>query len=213
MTPQSPSKQAPHTALPSAARCSFCSGSRSLGRNFAITCFMPRSCVKIVDTIVLEIPRVASGFSHCRLLICVDCSPHTIHILGCSYCRPSRMWITFNRFSTIFEAFVPHFYLCCTHCIVPKSLLNHPNSFWGGIFKLNTKFNADSLLFSLSHFECNGHTVYVLTQQHLPPPLTSTVKSSLSMHVHSNPLSLAARLHWCCANCSLYINNGWAFSR
>ena len=38
-----------------------------------------------------------------------------------------------------------------------------------------------------------------------------TVKSSLFMHVHSSPVSLAARLHWCQANHSCYINNGWTF--
>ncbi|XP_075860103.1 solute carrier family 38 member 6 isoform X4 [Microcebus murinus] len=58
-----------------------------------------------------------------------------------------QMWITFNRFSTIFQAFVPHFYLWCTHCIIPESLLNHPNRFHGGMFKLNAKFDADSLLY------------------------------------------------------------------
>ena len=57
-----------------------------------------------------------------------------------------------------------------------------------------------------SHFECDSYLVYMLTQWHLPPPLTSTVKSSLFIHVHSSPLSLAARLHWCCANCSCYVN-------
>ena len=77
------------------------------------------------------------------------------------------------------------------------SLLNHPNSFHRGMFKLNVKFDADSLFYSLSHFECDGHTVHMLTQQHLPPPLTSTVKSSLFTHAHSSPLSLAARLHRC----------------
>ena len=51
------------------------------------------------------------------------------------------------------------------------------------MFKLYTKFGADSLLYLLSHFEWNGHTVHMLTQQHLPPPLTSTVKSSLFTHV------------------------------
>ena len=45
-----------------------------------------------------------------------------------------------------------------------------------------------------------------------PPPLTSTVKSSLFTHAHSSPLSLAARLHQCHLNCSRYINNGWTFS-
>ena len=32
------------------------------------------------------------------------------------------------------------------------------------------------------------------------------------MHVRSSPLSLAVRLHHCCANHSCYINNVWAFS-
>ena len=47
--------------------------------------------------------------------------------------------------------------------------LNHVNSFLGGMSKLNTKFDAVSLLYSLSHFECDGHTVHMLTQWHLPP--------------------------------------------
>ena len=92
-------------------------------------------------------------------------------------------------------------------------LLNHPNSFLGGMFKLNTTFDADLLLYLLSHFECDHHTVHMLTHRCLPPPLTSTVKSSLLTHACSSPLSLAARLHWCCCiNHSHYINNGWTFS-
>ena len=80
------------------------------------------------------------------------------------------------------------------------------------MLKLNTKFDADSLLHPVSHSEYNSHTVHMLTQQHLLPPLTSTVKSSFFMHVHSSPLSLAARLHWGHANHFCYINNGWTFS-
>ena len=60
------------------------------------------------------------------------------------------------------------------------------------MFKLNTKLDIDLLLYSLSHFECNGHTVHMLIQQHLPCSLTSTVKSSLFTNVHSSALSLAA---------------------
>ena len=93
------------------------------------------------------------------------------------------------------------------------SLLSHPNSFHGETFKLNAKFDADSLLYSLSHFECDGHTVHMLTQQPLLLPLTSTVKSSLLTHAHSSPLSLAARLHRCHTDCFHYINNIWTFSR
>ena len=81
------------------------------------------------------------------------------------------------------------------------------------MLKLNAKSDAGSLLCLLSHFECDGHTVHMLTQQHLPPPLTSTVKSSLFMHVHPSPGSLAARSHRCLANRSRYVNNGWTFSR
>ena len=118
-------------SLATAARCSFCSGSKSYGANFA-TLFMIRSCIKISDTVVFGIPKSASR-SHtvsCRSLLIVDCSPYMFNTLRCSACcRPSRMWITFNRFSTIFEAFVPHFYLCCTLCIIPENLLNEPSSF------------------------------------------------------------------------------------
>ena len=93
------------------------------------------------------------------------------------------------------------------------SLLNHLNSFCGQMSKLNVKFDVDSLFYSFSHFEFDGHTVHMLTQQHLPSPLASTVKLSLFTHAHSSPLSLAVRLHWCCANHSHYINNGCTFSR
>ena len=93
------------------------------------------------------------------------------------------------------------------------SLLNHQSSFCGGMFKPNTKFNADLLLYSLCHFECEGHTVQHLTQWHLPLSLTSRMKSLLFMHAHSSSLSLADKLHQCHANQSHYINNGLTFSR
>ena len=76
----------------------------------------------------------------------------------------------------------------------------------------HARFDADLLLYSLSHFECSDHTVHMLTQWCLPPPLISTVKLLLFMPAHSSPLSLAAGLHRCCANHFCYINNGWAFS-
>ena len=54
------------------------------------------------------------------------------------------------------------------------SLLNHLNTFHGGMVKLSAKFDADILLYLLSHFEWDSHTVHMLTQWHLPAPLTST---------------------------------------
>ena len=58
----------------------------------------------------------------------------------------------------------------------------------------------------------DDHTVHMLIQWHLLPPLTSTVKSLLFIHVHSSPLYLTARLHWCGASHSHYINNDKTFS-
>ena len=124
------------------------------------------------------------------------------------------MWTTFKRFSTIFDIFVPQFYLHYTHYVIPKSFLNHLNSFHGGMFKLSTKFNADSLLYSHSHFEYHSHTVHMLSQWCRLSPLSSTVKLSLFTHAHSlAPLSLVTRLHQCHINSSRYVNNGWTFSR
>ena len=98
------------------------------------------------------------------------------------------------------------------------SLLSHLNNFHRGMCKLNPKSDADSLLYLLSQFECDSRTVHMLTQWHLLSPLTSTGKSSLFTHVHSSPLSLAAKLRWCqhpplcCANLFCYINNSWTLS-
>ena len=86
------------------------------------------------------------------------------------------------------------------------SLLNHPNSFHGGLLKLNTTFDADSLFYMFSHFECYGHTVHMLTQWPLMPPLIRTVKSSFFTLAHSNPPSLPASLHQCQANHFHYIS-------
>ena len=68
---------------------------------------------------------------------------------------------------------------CQSPVVHSCGLLNPLNSFHGGMSKLNIKFDADSLLYLLSPFECDGHTVHMLTQCHLPPPMSSTVKSSL----------------------------------
>ena len=87
--------------------------------------------------------------------------------------------------------------------------LNHPKGFCGGMFKLNAKFDADSLLYLLSYFECNSHTVHMLTHQ---CPHWLVQWSCHCSHAHSSPLSLTARWHRCCANSSHDIKNGWTFS-
>ena len=92
---------------------------------------------------------------------------------------------------------------CCDEAANRQlGLLSHLSSFHGGMFKLTVKFDAGLLPYLLSHFECDDHTVHMLTQWHVPPPLTSTVMLSLFTHVHSSLLFLAARLHPCWANCA-----------
>ena len=178
----------PHTVLPTAARCSFCSGSRSYGMNFATTRYMPRSCVKISDTVGFGILRSASRSRTVSrpYLLTAACT--------CSTFSGVLLVAGLPECGSLSTDTVPHFYMCCTHCIIPERLLNHPNSFRRGMVKPNTKFDADLLPYLLSHFEWDSPRVHRLTQWCLPPPLTSTVKSSLFMHVHSSPLSLAARL-------------------
>ena len=137
-------------SLATAARWSFGTGSRSCRMNFARTCFMPRACIKISDTVVFGIPSSASSSCSvsCQSLLIIAHTRSTFSGVLFAAGLP-ECWITLNRFLTIFEAFVPHFYLCCTHCIVPQSLLNHLNSFHGGMFKFNAKFDAELLLYLL----------------------------------------------------------------
>ena len=62
------------------------------------------------------------------------------------------------------------------------------------MFKLNAKLDADSLLYLLSHFESNNHTVHVLTQRRPPPPLTSEVLIVLACAFQSTPLGCQVML-------------------
>ena len=150
------------------------------------------------------------------ILVSEKARSHRAPNLGCRGAEsPEWLDVSPKKLYTRHDAWVG--VLSWWHCLSPVAhgcdLLNHPNSFCGGMFKLNTKLDADALLCSLSHFKCNGHTVHMLTERHLPPPLTGTVKSSSFTCAHSSPLSLAARLYQCCANCSHFINNGWTFPR
>ena len=89
-------------------------------------------------------------------------------------------------------------------------------AFW--IIWIVSMEECSSFTQNFMQFRCSTHSAILnaaatqYTQQSLQPPLTSTVKPSLFTHVHSSPLSLAARWHQCHVNCSHYINNGWTFS-
>ena len=76
------------------------------------------------------------------------------------------------------------------------SLLNHLNSFHGGMFKLKAKFDADSWLYSLSHFECDDHTIQCALISIYSPhwvvqwcrswPARSAVEVSVFQHTHTH---------------------------
>ena len=89
-----------------------------------------------------------------------------------------RGWVTWVIWCFIKNLYMRHdawvgallWWSCQSPVAHSCGLPNHLSSFFGGRYKLNTNFDADSLLYVLSHFECNGHTVHMLTQWHLPPP-------------------------------------------
>ena len=70
------------------------------------------------------------------------------------------------------------------------------------------KFDADLLLCWLSHFKCDSHTVHMLTQWCLLPPLTSKVIIAHACIFQST--LLGCQVIWCHANHSLYFD--WTFS-
>ena len=78
-------------------------------------------------------------------------------------------------------------------CQVPLAhscgLLNHPNSFRGGMFKLNTKFDADPLLYSLRNFECDSQTVHRLNSIYCPQWL-------VQWSCHCSCMSILVHLLW-----------------
>ena len=63
------------------------------------------------------------------------------------------------------------------------SLLNHPDSVHRRTFKLNTKFDADLLLYSLRHFECSGHK-YTCSLNGVYHPHWLVQWSYLCSHMH-----------------------------
>ena len=126
--------------------------------NFATTCFMPKCCIKISDTVVSGIPRSASHsrtVSHQSLLIAAH-TRSTFSGVPLVAGPPECGSLSIDSWPSLKH--LCHTFICAALIAVPKSLLNHPNSFREVMFKLNAKFDANSLLYLLSHFECHGHS-------------------------------------------------------
>ena len=171
---------------------------------------MPRSCIKILGMVVWGIPRSASSSStvNCQsLLIAAQaCSTFlgVLFVAGLPEC---------GSLSTYSQPSSKHFYFHRTRSIIPKSLLNHPNSFHRRMFKLNANLDADSLLYTFILHAAS--TQYRGSHNGVYSPhwlVQCSVKSSLFMDVHSSPLSLTDRLLQCHTKHSHY--NKWLdFSR
>ena len=70
------------------------------------------------------------------------------------------MWCFTKKFCTRGDVWVGVLWWSCRLPVAHScSLLNHPNSFHGGMFKLDAKFLADLMFYLFSHFECNGLTM------------------------------------------------------
>ena len=89
-------------------------------------------------------------------------------------------------------------------------LLNHLNSFLRNVQAWCSIQCRSVVLLTQSFWMRQPHSAHTHLRA-LPAPLATTVKSSLFVHVHSSPLSLAAKLHRCIANCFYYIHNGLTF--
>ena len=80
-------------------------------------------------------------------------------------------WFDVSQKNSVWD--VIHEQVCC-HDEAASHQLPIATAFWiiwiihRGMFKLNAKFDANSLLYSLSHFQCNGHTVHMLNSVYLP---------------------------------------------
>ena len=95
---------------------------------------------------------------------------------------------------------------------VPHKQLNHLNIFCGGMFKLNAKFDVDSLFYLLSHLNVTA-TQYTCTLNsiYFAPWLVQWSRYCSFMRIPVHYPWLPGYISG--ANCSHYINNGWTFSR
>ena len=73
---------------------------------------------------------------------------------------------------------------------VSKPFGNYPNSFLRGMFKLNAIFDVASLLYSLNHFERDGHTVQMLIKGIYHPHWL------VQWSCHCSPMSIPVHSPW-----------------
>ena len=151
--------------------------------NFATTCFI-RSCIKILDTVVLGIPRSASSsLTVSRWPLMIAAHTHStfsgvLLVTGLPEC---------GSLSTDSQPSLKHLYqiFICTALIALSR-----KAFW--ITWTVSAEECSSLMENLMQIHCSTCSFWMRwphsTHAH-STPLTSTVKSSLLTHAYSSPLS------------------------
>ena len=92
------------------------------------------------------------------------------------------------------------------------SLLNHPNSFWEGMFKLNAKFDLQIHCSTYSVILNVTATQYTCSLNIIYCPHWLVQWSCHCSHMHIPSTLLGCQVTYCHTNHSCYINNGSTFS-
>ena len=124
---------------------------QKLGTKFAMMCFMLRSCIKVLDTVVFGIPESAST-SHtlsCRSLLIAACTCSTFSggllVAGLPECGP---------LSTDSQPSLKH--LC--HTFIHAALVaSSPKAFW--IIWIVSMEKRSSLMQNMMQIHCSTHSV------------------------------------------------------
>ena len=150
---------------------------------------MPRSCIKISDTVVLGIPGSASSsrtVSSWFLLIAALIRSTFSGVLLVAGLPKHGSLLTDSQ--SPLKCFC-HSFICAALIALSRK------AFW--VIQIVSTEECSSLMQNLMQICCSncsvisnttGHTVHMLTQRHLLPSLTSAVKLSLFTYVHSSPL-------------------------
>ena len=138
-------------SLATAAWCSFCSGNRSLRKNFATTHCMPRSCVKISDTVVSGTPRSASS-SH-------TVSHQSLLIAACTHSTFPGVLIVAGlpEHGSLPTGSRPSLRLLCHSFICAALIALSPKAFW--IIQIVSAEECSSLMQNMMQIHCWTHSV------------------------------------------------------
>ena len=138
-------------SLAAAPQYSFCSGRRSYRMKFAMTSFMPRSCVKILDIVVFGIPRSASG-SHTVIHWFLLIAAHT-----CSTFSGDLLVAGLPERGSLSTDSLPSWKRLCHTFICAALIASSPKGFW--IIQIVSAEECSSLTQNLMQIHCSTHSV------------------------------------------------------